>query len=586
MPSSVSCRYCEVSCDLGEEGTGRCGMYFNRNGVITERYPDSYLIEYPISIETTPLLHFYPREKFLQVSTIGCNFRCSGCVSELLTKTVNEFAPSLIPRKPEMVTAHAQELACRGIIFAINEPAVSFPTFSRLAQAARNADLRVGCSTNGYFTPESLDALVPCIDAAAVGVKGTTDIAYRQCGVRSGEPVFRNITSLVENGIHVETSVVYEQGSEESVLATCQKIADISDEIPIQVMRFIPFGPADISLEPGIRAAENLCDRIRKLARYVYLFNSPGSSYLHTRCPRCGSVVVRREFYGPMGAHVIDQRNNWICSCGYHIPYTGSYASTGYQEDGMMGGYRPTRALETIKAIMTCLGITDEQTSAKVWMDFIATNYIDAMHRNILSIETFYDVISHLAELTGRIREGTDLIRCLRERSEGISGQVAGLSRPRVLYVMGTPLFVLNEERFENKLVLAAGGEPLNRGFPRKGKPGIMIQPEDLTLMDPDIIVMSGFLSTPLADAYALCGEEGIDIRAVREKKIIIMPPSWDFGSPRWILGLSFLAQNLHPGMTDCNPEEEADRFYRKYYQMSYADAKPNRSFFRPSAGA
>ena len=585
MNALKPCDICEMRCEIAQGSAGRCRMYTNQEGHITEKYPDSYLVEYPISIETMPLLHFYPREKFIQVSTIGCNFTCSGCVSELLTRSVPEFAPSLIKKSPKMIVQRARDEGCRGIVFAMNEPTVSFPTFSRLARAAREADLMIGCSTNGYFTPDSLASLIPFLDAAAVGIKGNADPAYRACGALSAEPVFRNIATLIDNGIHVEVTVVHERGAEEDLLTTCRKIADLSKDIPVQVMRFIPFGPADISLEPGIRASEWLCDRIREYSRYVYLFNSPGSSYLHTICPRCGAFVVRRELYGPMGAHVFDQQRNWVCSCGYHIPFTGACAQTAYQEDGMMGGYRPTRALEVIKAITTCLGISDEQTSARVWVDFISRNYIDVLHKKIQAIDTYYELVTYLAELTGRVQEGTELVRYLQEHVEDISRKVGGLSRPRVLYAMGTPLFVLNEDRFENKLVTAAGGEPLNRDFPRKGKPGIMIEPADLIRINPEVIMISGFLSTPVEDAYAICEEQGIDIPAVRDRRIYVMPPSWDFANPRWILGLSLLSGVLHPQEIRTDPEEEANRFYQRFYHIPYSDARPNRSFFRPSAG-
>ena len=585
MTAAIPCKICEIHCEISPGSTGRCRMYMNQDGCIVERYPDSYLVEYPISIETMPLLHFYPRGKFIQVSTIGCNFTCSGCVSELLTRSVAEFSPSLLKKSPEMIVKRARDEGCRGIVFTMNEPTVSLPTFSRMARAAREAGLVTGCSTNGYFTQDSLASLIPLLDAAAVGIKGNADPAYRACGARSAEPVFRNIATLIDNGIHVEITVVHERGSEEDLLTTCRKIADLSKDIPIQVMRFIPFGPADISLEPGIRASENLCDRIREHSRYVYLFNSPGSPYLHTMCPRCGAVVVHRELFGPMGAHVIDLKQNWVCSCGYHIPFSGACAHTVYQEEGMMGGYRPTRALEVIKAITTCFGITDEQTSARVWVDFISRNYIDVLHKKIQAIDTYYELVDHLADLTGRRQEGTDLVRTLKEHVEGISTEVAGLPRPRVLYSMGTPLFVLNEDRFENKLVTTAGGEPLNRGFPRKGKPGIMIEPADLVRLNPEVIIISGFLSTPVEDAYMLCNELGIDIPAVKDRRIYGMPPSWDFGNPRWILGLSFLAGVLHPQEIHRDLEREADRFYQKFYHIPYADARPNRSFFRPSAG-
>ncbi|MDD1729016.1 MAG: radical SAM protein [Methanospirillum sp.] len=583
---SNTCTFCEIRCTIPDGLSGRCGMYTNLDGQIIERYPDSYLIEYPISIETTPFLHFYPRHTFLQVSTIGCNFRCEGCVSELLTQTVSEFSPSLMHKTPDMIVQKAREESCHGIVFAINEPAVSLPSFLRLAKTAREAGLLIGCSTNGYFSRSSFETLIPYLDTVAVGIKGSSDKEYQMCGAQSPEPVFRTIATLIENNIHVEVTVVHEQGNEESLLRICNRIADISEHIPILVMRFIAFGDAELSMEPGILDSEQICDQIRRRSPYAYLFNSPGSSYLDTRCPRCGSVVVHREFYGPMGARVIHQQDNWVCTCGYHVPYTGTWSRTSYQEKGMMGGYRPTRALEVIKAVTTCLGITDAHTSARVWVDFISHNYIDAIHRNILNIETFYEVITHLATITGKDQEGADLIAYIRERTGYISGLVSGLKKPTVLYAMGTPLFVLNEERFENKMVIAAGGEPLNRDLPRQGKPGIMVEPAYINQMDPEVIIISGFLSTPVEDVYAICEEKGIDVQAVRNRRVYVMPPSWDFGNPRWILGLANLANLLHPDEVHIDMEEEADRFYQKFYHIPYADARPNRSFFRPSSEA
>jgi len=581
---SPTCTICETQCDIPHGSSGRCGMYTTHDGQIVEKYPDLYLIEYPISIETTPFLHFYPRHKFLQVSTIGCNFRCNGCVSELLTRTVSEFAPSLMHKTPEMIVQKAHDESCKGIIFAINEPAVSYPSFLRLSQAVRKAGLLIGCSTNGYFTSSTLETLIPYLDAVAVGIKGSSEKEYQMCGVRSPEPVFRNIATLIENHVHVEVTMVYERGNEESLRTMCNRIADISEDIPILVMRFIAFGDADLSLEPGIRDSERMCDQIRKRSPYVYLFNSPGSSYLHTRCPTCGSIVVNREFYGPMGARVVHQQNNWVCTCGYPVPYTGTWSEASYQEKGMMGGYRPTRALEVIKAVTTCLGITDEQTSARVWVDFISQNYIDVIHKNIQNIETFNDVISHLAEITGKVQEGADLIEYLRERTEYISRMVSRLDRPKVLYTMGTPLFLLNEDRFENNMVIAAGGEPLNRNLPRQGKPGIMVEPSFINKIDPEVIMISGFLSTPLEEVYEICTERGINVQAVRNKRVYVMPPSWDFGNPRWILGLANLANVLHPHEIHIDMEQEAERFYQKFYHIPYADARPNRSFFRPSS--
>ena len=55
---------------------------------ISERFPDQWLIVTPISVETIPLVHAWPRAKVLQVSTVGCNLSCPGCVSEILVRIV------------------------------------------------------------------------------------------------------------------------------------------------------------------------------------------------------------------------------------------------------------------------------------------------------------------------------------------------------------------------------------------------------------------------------------------------------------------------------------------------------------------
>ncbi|MDG6256874.1 MAG: hypothetical protein QCH35_04665 [Methanomicrobiaceae archaeon] len=81
----MKCPVCEIGCDIAEGRSGRCRMYANRDGEIVERFPESYLTMLPITIETMPVVHFAPKNKFFQVSTVGCTFTCPGCISETLT---------------------------------------------------------------------------------------------------------------------------------------------------------------------------------------------------------------------------------------------------------------------------------------------------------------------------------------------------------------------------------------------------------------------------------------------------------------------------------------------------------------------
>lgn len=73
-------------------------------------------------------------------------------------------------------------------------------------------------------------------------------------------------------------------------------------------------------------------------------------------------------------------------------------------------------------------------------------------------------------------------------------------------------------------------------------------------------------------------------VPAIIENKVIEVPPSWDFGSPRWILGLMLLAQSFHPENCTWNMDEVADQFYQRFYHVPYQSVQPTRSFIKASA--
>jgi len=133
----MKCGICEIGCHITENGYGKCRMITFRDGVFVERYPDSWSTLFPISIETMPALHFYPNHKFLQVSSMGCNFSCSGCISEILTMGTETMPAILKKMPPEKVIEKALGENCKGIAFCINDPTVSFYSFLKLARLAK-----------------------------------------------------------------------------------------------------------------------------------------------------------------------------------------------------------------------------------------------------------------------------------------------------------------------------------------------------------------------------------------------------------------------------------------------------------------
>jgi pyruvate-formate lyase-activating enzyme len=556
-------------------------MYTDRGGIIEERFPHSYSTLFPISIETMPTLHFYPNHKFLQVSSIGCNLSCNGCISEILVTNTETISATLKKMPPEKVIEKAIKEDCKGIAFCINEPTVSFFTFLTLAGLAKENNLLMGFSTNGYFTQQALEKLIPYTDFVNVGLKGFSNDLYKACGVPSSAPVFRNLKTLFEAGVHLEAAAIYMKGFENEITQIAEFLTSLSTDIPFQVMRFVPFGEAVMEFEPTIMESEALCAELKKHLTYVYLFNSPGSELLSTYCPNCGRPVITREFFGPMGARIIEAVPNAVCRCGKRPAIEGDASSKRYDEQGFFGGYRTTRAFEMLHSIMVCIGAEDPQKVSGLWFHLMETNYLKEFHDVVQLPEVYGDIIDRLAQESGRIEDGRRLKDYIQERLGLIQSQTEDVERPLVYYAMGYPLFALNAERFENNLVQAAGGTSLNKRLTRKGKPGITLSREEFMALNPDIIFISGFLSCPTSDFYEYCIKHDLKAKAVQHNRIYGHFPLWDFGSPRWILGLMHMANTIHPEIFSFDMREEADRFYRAFYKKPFDARMANRSFYR-----
>lgn len=587
----MKCQICERACNISEGKTGACGMYENREQEIVERFPDRYLVVCPISIETMPVLHYHPGGKFLQISTIGCNFDCPGCISTVIVKEMDAESKALKRLSPKDIVLEAKKNSCLGITFLMNDPIASLPTFIKIASLAKKHNLLVGCSSNCYFTEISLARLVEYLDFINIGVKGLSDHVYQNCGASSVRPVLRNIKNLYEAGVHLEISCIYQKENEDELKQLARMIAKISKDIPLQIMRFIPLERANIILEPSIKEAEKLQKELSKYLIYVYLFNSPGTDKLNTLCPECGRLIIKRDLYGPMGAKLRPSittllKTNTCPSCGFELDIKGTLAEKKYQEEAFKGGYPFTRALEMIEAILINIGVTDKKKVVEVWEEVLKTNKLDSLHHDIQKIAQYINTIREFGRLVSSTNQAEELALYLEDKISMIKEKIFNIgNKPRVYYAMGKARFCIKGERLENQLVEAAGGISVNKELDCDGRPGMKITVEQINKLNPEVIFISSFLSNSVEDFYDECCEIGIDVEAVRNKKIYThLAPVWDFGSPRWIFGLMYIANVLHPELFHFDLLKEADIFYYRFYNRDFYLTELNRSFSKPSS--
>lgn len=581
----MECTICENRCRMNENETGICGMYTSKAGEMVEKYPDCYLVAVPSEVESMPMLHYQPGSKFLQVCTIGCNFKCSGCVSWILTENPGAVEGALVRMTPEVVVAKALNEGCKGIMFCFNEPAVSLPTFKNVASLAREKGLLVGCATNAYLTESAFRDLLRHIDFINIGIKGSTDVTYHSFGVGSVSPVFRNLRLAVESCVFTEVATVYMKGHENEVLEVAGFVASISKDIPFQVMRFIPLAAADIGDEPTVREAEVLCEDIKGLLSYVYLFNSPGTPYLNTYCPECGKIIVRRGFNGPMCAHVAAFRDNGVCECGFRPPFIGSFErKSGAQVLGYFGGYKTIHSLESIQTVLAFLGERNPAVVASVLQGILKTDFIEGLYEGTKTIDSYLNTVDHYAQLAGRTDEARELRGYAEEHVSIIEEGVKGASRPTVYFSLGHPLIAVFGDKFECNLVEIAGGRCVNKDLDRDETPGLTIPAETLVKLDPEIIFFSGAIGYPVEDFTHFCRTNGLEgIAAVKNGRVYSLYPYNTGGRPDWILGLLQIANILHPERFRFDMEKLTDEFYGRFFGIRVPLATHGRSITHPT---
>ncbi|MDD1724534.1 MAG: radical SAM protein, partial [Methanospirillum sp.] len=556
----MQCSYCERVCDIPEGMNGYCRMYSNVQETITENYPDAYLNVYPVSSESIPMLHFYPNSVFLLISTIGCNFTCEGCISEFQTTRPGSLQEVLTPYTPHEILAIARESNCRGVTFCLNEPSVSLPTFLRVAKAAKQEGYLVGCSSNGYMTRETLQCLIPYLDFVNIGLKGSSDERYRECGVPSGRPVFRNLKILHDAGVFIEVSAMYLHGREDEIIGAAKRIQAISPAIPFQIMRFIAPHEGLKNLQPDRKQGEEMSRTLRGFLDHVYLFNTPATTELDSRCPVCGETLIHRVFFGPMAARVLANTPEGVCGCGYRFPCKGEIEPVPKEDPRVLGGYRSILGAKFIASFLRILGVSDDSEIDLLCNTVISNGYIRYLQEQKDSIETFTGMTRYLAELAGRKKVGEGIIEYVTSVVSEIDEKVTGTGKPRVYAAFFHPLSPIYASKFVNTLVEMAGGVSLNIMQDFKESEDAEYTVPALNKLDPEIILVSDHFSPSIDNFLATCHELGIVCRAVSGNRVYNMDSAHTSGNLGWLISLMDVANILHPELFSFSLDEERVR--------------------------
>ena len=299
---NVRCALCSHRCKIAPAKRGVCGVRENREGTLyTLVY--GYVIAANVDpIEKKPIYHVYPGSASYSIATVGCNFRCSFCQNHEISQMPREEG-RIAGREttPREVVNQSIDSASKSISYTYTEPTVFFEFANDTALLAREAGLKNIFVTNGFMTPEALDAASAWLDAANVDLKSFRDDFYRQhCGARLN-PVLETLRGMRKRGIWIEvtTLVIPTLNDDEGELKDIAAfVHSLGDDVPWHVSRFFPrYKSQNLSPTP-VKTIDRALEIGREAGlKHVYSGNVPGSDSDNTYCSLCSNLLIGRQGY-------------------------------------------------------------------------------------------------------------------------------------------------------------------------------------------------------------------------------------------------------------------------------------------------
>ena len=315
----VRCLACGHRCPIPAGFGGVCKVRFNRQGTLYA--PHGYVNTLQVDpIEKKPFYHVLPGARTFSFGMLGCSFHCSYCQNWLTSQALRDVRSTLAfqPMDPGTIIRQAQLAQAAAVVSTYNEPLITSEWAVAVFKEARKAGLVTGFVSNGNATPEALAYLRPWLDLFKVDLKCFDKRHYRDLGARLG-PVLDSIGRIYQMGFWLEVVTLVVPGFNDSSAELKQAarfLAGISRDIPWHLIPFRPdYKMSQIESTPDgtLKRAADIGEEAG--LRYVYPSLSERQD---TKCPGCGSLLVKRRGYQVAECRV--SADGQCPECGAQIP--------------------------------------------------------------------------------------------------------------------------------------------------------------------------------------------------------------------------------------------------------------------------
>ena len=239
----TTCQVCMHHCRLEPGQRGLCKARKNEDGVIRcENYGQVTSLALD-PIEKKPLKRFCPGSLILSLGSYGCNLRCPFCQNhEISMAGLGQAETAFI--SPQMLTAKALQYRCVGNIgaaFTYNEPLIGWEYVRDTAREIRKIGMKNVLVTNGSVTLETLEEVLPYIDAMNIDLKGFRQEYYEKLG--GDLATVQAFIARAAMSCHIELTTLIVPGENDRISEMEEEarwIASVSRQIPLHITRFFP----------------------------------------------------------------------------------------------------------------------------------------------------------------------------------------------------------------------------------------------------------------------------------------------------------------------------------------------------------
>jgi pyruvate formate lyase activating enzyme len=309
----VQCLTCHHSCKIEEGKVGVCGIRKNVKGELQLLTYGKTIAVNIDPIEKKPLFHFLPGSKAFSLGTVGCNFRCANCqnfdISQMFESKgkVEKYVRMNwgIDMPPETIVQQALENNCASIAYTYNEPTTWTEYGLDIMKLAKKEGLKNVWVSNGFMSDETIELILPYLDAINVDIKSFDKKFYRSnCGALL-QPILDNCILFAREDsvwLEVTTLVIPTLSDDEEMLKKLAQFIKkkLGDHVPWHVSAFsgsiswklqkIPDTPVE-SIQKAYEIGKNTG------LKYVYAGNVWNPELESTHCPKCNEVVIGRTAY-------------------------------------------------------------------------------------------------------------------------------------------------------------------------------------------------------------------------------------------------------------------------------------------------